>query len=114
MDRYLIKTTETYRVGSEQEAADLIESAKKAMEYTLAKYSSQFKVAKQKGEVIDEWYLVTLHKEFTSEREPETLTSVSYSNRLSSILKNGFETGKVEGFYDEENELIEDMYENED
>ena len=50
--KYLINTTEIYRVGSEEEAAILIENAKKESGYTLSKYSTQYKERKQKGEVI--------------------------------------------------------------
>ena len=38
--KFLIKTVEQYRVGTEEEAKQLIESAKKERSYTLAKYSS--------------------------------------------------------------------------
>lgn len=46
--KYLLNTTEVYRVSSEAEAAALIDSAKKESGYILSKYSSQFKERKQK------------------------------------------------------------------
>lgn len=76
--KYLINTTEIYRVGSEEEAAILIENAKKESGYTLSKYSTQYKEKKQKGEVIDYWWKVTLVKEFNSEKEPERDIDISY------------------------------------
>lgn len=78
MSRYLIKATEQYRVDSETEAKALIEEAKKDRNYTLSKYSSEYKERKAKGEVIDSWYRVTLNKTFTDEREPDCTVSVSY------------------------------------
>ena len=51
--KYLLKTTEVYRVDSEAEAAQLIDDAKKESGYILGKYASQYKERKQKGEVID-------------------------------------------------------------
>lgn len=78
MSRYLIKTTEQYRVDSESEAKALIEEAKKEKGYTLAKYSSEYKERKVKGEVADAWYRVTLNKNFADEKEPDCTVSVSY------------------------------------
>lgn len=110
MGEYLIKTVETHRVATESEAAMLIDAAKAAMEFTLTKYTTQFKTAKQKGEVIDEWYLVTLHKQFTEEKEPTVITSIRYDNVLSSTPVTPIE--KPKGFYNKDNELIEEFYEN--
>jgi len=76
---YLIKTTEQYRVGSETEAKKLIESAKADKAYTLNKYSSEYKCAKSKGEIIDEWFRVILVKEFNTEKEPDCYAEVEYT-----------------------------------
>lgn len=78
MSKYLISTTEVYRVDSEAEAKELIEQAKVAPEYSLAKYTSEYKERKQKGDVIDEYYKVTLVKRFNSEREPEADINIIY------------------------------------
>ena len=78
MSRYLIKTVEQYRCDSESEAKALIEEAKKSHQYSLAKYSSEVKNTKAKGEIVDEWYRVTLTKNFTSEKEPIEQISVDY------------------------------------
>lgn len=76
--KYLLNTTEVYRVDSEAEAAQLIENAKQESGYILGKYTSQYKERKQKGEVIDSYWKVTLTKEFTSEKEPELQTTIKY------------------------------------
>lgn len=75
---YLITTTETYRVDSETEVAKIIEDAKNDNKYELTKYSSTVKETKQKGEVIDSWYRLTLTKQFCSEKEPSGKTQVYY------------------------------------
>lgn len=75
---YLITTTETYRVDSETEVAKIIEDAKNDSKYELTKYSSTVKETKQKGEVIDSWYRLTLTKQFCSEKEPSGSTQVYY------------------------------------
>ena len=78
MSKYLISTTEVYRVDSEAEAKELIEQAKVAPEYGLAKYTSEYKERKQKGEVVDEYYKVTLVKKFNNEKEPEADINIIY------------------------------------
>lgn len=77
--RYLINTTEVYRVSSEEEATRIIEEAKNNSAYTLSKYTSQYKEKKSKGEIIDYYWKVTLTKEFTSEKEPSLNIEVSYN-----------------------------------
>ena len=76
--RYLIQTVETYRADTESEAQGIIVEAKQAGEYTLTKYASEKKEVKAKGEVIDEYYKVTLTKAFTSIKEPDAIASVIY------------------------------------
>ena len=76
--KYLLETTEIYRVDNEAEAQELIAQAKKGNNYILKKYSSQYKERKQKGEVVDAWYRVTLVKSFNDEKEPERQVDLSY------------------------------------
>lgn len=78
MSKYLIQTTEVYRADSETEAQEIIGAAKAAAEYTLTKYSSEKKEVKAKGEVIDEFYKVTLAKTFTDIKEPDAQVEVIY------------------------------------
>ena len=80
MAKYLISVTETYRVDTETEAAKIIEEAKVDGKYVLSKYSSVKKERKQKGEIVDEWYKLTLTKVFTDEKEPDTNIEVIYNN----------------------------------
>lgn len=77
--KYLIKTVETWRVASEDEAKTLIEESKKNRDFTLSKYSSEYKCTKSKGEIVEDWYRVTLTKDFTSEKEPDCTTTVAYN-----------------------------------
>ena len=84
--KYLISTTEIYRADSEAEAVQLIEEAKVDNHFILAKYSSQFKERKQKGEVIDSWYQVSLKKVFTDEKDPEFSCKISYLDGVESAF----------------------------
>jgi predicted aldo/keto reductase-like oxidoreductase len=78
MAKYLIDTTETYRVDSEAEVEQLIAEAKKDSTCILAKYSSVHKEKKVKGVVEDEWYKVTLVKKFNDEKDPDDIIAVRY------------------------------------
>lgn len=78
MAKYLLKTTEEHRVDKEFEAAELIDAAKKDGRYILSKYSSVKKERKQKGEIVDEYYIVTLVKVFDDPKEPCGEASVEY------------------------------------
>ena len=71
MSKYLVSTTETYRVDTESEATRAIEEAKQDGSYVLGKYTSEHKERKSKGEVIDEWRRVLITKEFCDEKEPD-------------------------------------------
>ena len=79
---YLINVTETYRVDSESEVSKIIEEAKNDNKYELVKYSSVSKETKQKGEVVDSWYRLTLTKQFCSEKEPSGNIQVVYGSGL--------------------------------
>ena len=74
--KYLIETTEEYRVDSEDEAKVVVENAKKTS--SVVKYNCVYKEKKSKGEVVDSWYRVTIVKRWDNEKEPCGSTSVSY------------------------------------
>ena len=84
--KYLIQTVETYRVDKEDEAKRMIEEAKSDNHFILKKYSSEYKEKKQKVEIIDTYYKVTLTKAFTDEKEPEFRTEISYANDIESAF----------------------------
>jgi hypothetical protein len=90
--KFLLKTVETYRVDTEEEATQLIEEAKK--KFTVSKAISEKKSRKAKGEIIDEWVRVTITKEFTEEKEPDDVVSVSY---------------KSEGYFPQPSQEVEDV-----
>lgn len=68
MAQQLLKTTDVYRVDTEEEAMNMIEEAKDqqiAGGYTLTKSGYVVKTKKSKGEVIDMWMIVTTEKTFS-------------------------------------------------
>lgn len=73
MARYLINVTETYRVDSENEVAEMIEQAKKEPSYELTKYNCVHKMTKE-----DEWYRLSMTKAFNAEKEPSSAINIHY------------------------------------
>ena len=78
MAKYLVSTTETYRVDTEIESAKVIEEAKKDTTYVLGKYTNEHKERKLKGEVVDEYWKLTLTKLFNDIKEPDSIVNVEY------------------------------------
>lgn len=76
--KYLIQSTEIYRTNTEMEAQELINEAKQAGEYELAKYSSEKKEIKSKGEIVEEYYKTSLTKTFNNIKEPITMAVITY------------------------------------
>ena len=77
---HLIKTTEVYRVETEEEAKKFIEEQKQNDAYEMIKYSSEYKTKKAKGEIEDEWLRVTLVKNFDDEKEPIGSVKINYED----------------------------------
>lgn len=76
--RYLVGTTEVYRVDSEAEADELRAEALASNYYELIDFRSRPKVKKQKGEIVDEWVEVTIKTAITDEAEPDRRLRVKY------------------------------------
>lgn len=77
--KFLISTTEVYRTDTESEAAALVDEAKNDKKFVLAKYTTEQKEVKAKGEVIETYFKTTLTKQFTSIKEPDVQASVEYT-----------------------------------
>lgn len=78
MSKYLVSTTEIYRVDSEKEVDDIIEKAKAQSTAKPPKHSAEYKERKQKGEVVDAWWKVSVTSYFNDEKEPMTTVNVDY------------------------------------
>lgn len=62
--RDLLKQTFTYRVETEDAAVALIEE-EKAQSRGLVTYKTTYKTKKEKGEVVDSWYIVDVTHDYT-------------------------------------------------
>lgn len=78
MSRYLCSVVETYRVDNEAEADELIAEARDSRIFDLKKSSTQKKEVKQKGEIVDEFVLVSLTKSIQDPKAPEIQVELNY------------------------------------
>ena len=78
MSKYLVSTVETYRVDTEAEATKAIEEAKNDNSYVLGKYTNEHKERKSKGEIIDEYWKLSLTKLFNDIKMPDSIVDINY------------------------------------
>ena len=78
MAKYLVSTTEIYRIDTEAEATQTIEEAKKDNSYILGKYTNEHKERKLKGEIVDEYWKLSLTKLFNDIKEADTIVNINY------------------------------------
>ena len=76
--KYLINTVDTYRVATVADVEALHDELLNDSHFTLAAFSYKTKYTKQKGEVIDEYQLVTGKKLFNEEKDPSTDIEIAY------------------------------------
>lgn len=76
--RYLISTTDTYRVDTVAEAEALHEELKQDRNFNLTSFGYKYECKKKSGEIEDEWYLATAKKEFNDRKEPVSKVEISY------------------------------------
>ena len=76
--KYLINTTEVYRVDTMGDVEALRTAAEADPNYEVGSLTYKTKVKKLKGEIIDEWYQVSIKKIFNDEKEPEHKFTISY------------------------------------
>ena len=76
--KFLICSTDTYRVNTVEEVEQLHEDLKQNPAFTLASFSYKTKYIKEKGEIVEEYQLVQAKKIFADEKEPESDVSIIY------------------------------------
>ena len=76
--KHLISTTDVYRVDTVEAVEALHEELKNDKYFTLSSFSYKTKFVKAKGEIIDEYQLVTAKKDITDEKEPTRQVKVKY------------------------------------
>lgn len=79
MDKYLIQTTDVYRVSTVADAEALHEELLKNPNFTLVAFGYKTKFIKARGEVVDEYQVVTAKKLFNEEKDPTSKVDVGYT-----------------------------------
>lgn len=72
MGKYLIKTVETYRVATEAQVEEMIAQFKTENIYDIKSTTYSRKEVKEKGEIVDEYYLLSVTKIFNDCKSPDT------------------------------------------
>lgn len=76
--KYLLKAVDTYRVPTIADVEALHEQLLDDPTFDLTAFSYKTKQIKAKGEVIEEYQVVTATKIFTNEKDPEDVYIVIY------------------------------------
>ena len=76
--KYLVNTTEVYRVENIEAVEALQEEVKADGRYEVASFTYKAKNKKLKGEIVEEWYQVSVKKVFNDEKDPFTSVSIKY------------------------------------
>lgn len=76
--QYVIQTTDTYRVATVADVEALHEELLNSSDFDLVAFSYRTKFIREKGQVVDEYQLVTAKKVFNNEKEPETKIEIVY------------------------------------
>lgn len=76
--RYLLKAVDTYRVPTVSDVEALHEELLQDPTFDLIAFSYKTKYIKAKGEIIEEYQVVSATKSFTEEKDPERAVSVTY------------------------------------
>ena len=76
--KYLINTTDVYRVETVEDAEHLHEELKNDSNFTLVSFGYKTKYIKVKGEIVEEYQLVTAKKTFNEEKDPSRFVEISY------------------------------------
>ena len=78
MSKYLLKVENVYRVPTVDDALKLRADLEKTEFGELVSFSYTTKYIKAKGEIVEEYQVVTAKKTFNDEKEPETHIGVQY------------------------------------
>ncbi len=76
---YLLNSVNTYRVPTESAALKLREDLNNLNCGELISFSYTIKEVKQKGEIVDTYYVVKAKLIFNAEKEPESGVRVEYN-----------------------------------
>lgn len=77
--KYLIQSVDTYRVSTVADVEALHEELRQNPNFDLVAFSYKTKLVKVKGEVVDEYQVVTAKKAFNEEKDPISSIDIRYT-----------------------------------
>lgn len=84
--KYLLETNVKYKINTVNEVEKLHTEMKNSPDYTLTEFSYKTKYVKEKGEVIDEYQVVTAKLVFNDEKDPEnSLIDIYFSSGCDEL-----------------------------
>lgn len=78
MSKYLLSVTEAYRVDTVEEVEQMHEDFVQANDYDLVSFSYKTKQKKSKGEIVEEYQVVSAKKVFNDEKDISGDYEISY------------------------------------
>ena len=76
--RYLVKSVNTWVIPSVEEVEKFHEELRQDSNYQLTSFGYKTKQIKAKGEVVEEYQVVTETRVFNEEKNPDTFVEVGY------------------------------------
>lgn len=76
--KFLINSVITYKCDSVNEVERFHEELQNDARFTLNSFNYKVKQIKDKGEVVEEYYLVSAKLIFNDEKEPDTQVDINY------------------------------------
>ena len=83
MIKYLLDTTVTYKVSTIEDVKKVHAEMQSNPNYSLVAFSYKTKEVKEKGEVVDEYQVITAKLVINSEKEPENANIDIYIGDIS-------------------------------
>ena len=83
MIKYLLDTTVTYKVSTIEDVKKVHAEMQNNPNYSLVAFSYKTKEVKEKGEVVDEYQVITAKLVINSEKEPENANIDIYIGDMS-------------------------------
>lgn len=76
--KYLLNCVDTYRVATVADVETLHDELLNNPSFTLTSFSYKTKYVKLKGEIVDEYQVVTAKKVFNDEKDPVSSITITY------------------------------------
>ena len=91
MIKYLLDTTVTYRVSTIEDVKRIHEEMQSDPNYSLVAFSYKTKAVKEKGDIVDEYQVITAKLVINAEKDPEDSVTDIYIGDYSTDEGDSFD-----------------------